>query len=163
LRATVRANLAQARAQQLPLFAVIVPFLGAGSEAYFQSGTLEGRLAGGVFRVARLELTGNNLDVFAQGVVTLAERLGLGGTLPPLPRPPPRTPARVRPPPANANPPPDAPAVQPRHPSSRHRHHRQPAGPRQAAPPAHRRGRPLLHQPPAAAPRGRAVRARRAV
>jgi hypothetical protein len=79
--ATVEASLSQTQALQLPVLSQIAPFLGPGrSSTTFQSGDLRGRLAGGVFRVQRLSLSGNTTSVFAEGTVTTSGRLNLSMT-----------------------------------------------------------------------------------
>jgi hypothetical protein len=79
--ATVEASLSQTQAFQLPVLSQTAPFLGPGrSSTTFQSGDLRGRLAGGVFRVQRLSLSGNTTSVFAEGTVTTSGRLNLSMT-----------------------------------------------------------------------------------
>jgi uncharacterized protein involved in outer membrane biogenesis len=79
--ATVGASFAQAQAFQLPVLSQIAPFLVPGqSNATFQSGDLRGRLSGGIFRVQRLGLTGNVVNLFAEGNVTTSGRLNLDVT-----------------------------------------------------------------------------------
>jgi hypothetical protein len=71
--------LAQTSAFQLPVLRQIAPALlpGRSANAAFQTGELRASLAGGVFRVQRLALAGNSARVFADGTVTLSERLNL--------------------------------------------------------------------------------------
>jgi translocation and assembly module TamB len=77
LNATIQARLEQAQALQLPVFREIAPYLGRGRQATFQNGDLRATLGGGVVRVSRLELTGNTLELFASGSVTLQGGLDL--------------------------------------------------------------------------------------
>jgi hypothetical protein len=79
LTARVEATLAQTSAMRLPVFRQLVPFIlpGPGANAAFDSGELRGTLGGGVFRVDRLTLAGRYARIFAQGTVTLQQRLNL--------------------------------------------------------------------------------------
>jgi hypothetical protein len=80
--ATVDASFAQAQAFQLPVLSQIAPLLVPGqSNATFRSGDLRGRLSGGIFRVQRLGLTGNVVNLFAEGNVTTGGRLNLDVTV----------------------------------------------------------------------------------
>ena len=79
--ATVDASFSQAQAFQLPVLSSLVPFVARGqSSSTFQSGGLRGRLANGLFRVQKLSLSGNSVNLFAQGNVTTAGRLNLDVT-----------------------------------------------------------------------------------
>jgi hypothetical protein len=76
--ATVDASFSQAQAFQMPILAQLAPMIAPGqSSATFQSGDLRGRLAGGLFRIERLGLTGRTLTLFADGTVTTEGRLNL--------------------------------------------------------------------------------------
>jgi hypothetical protein len=79
VNARVEATLAQATAMQLPVLRQLVPFIlpGPGANALFSSGDLRGTLGGGVFRLERLSLVGQYARIFAEGTVTLEERLNL--------------------------------------------------------------------------------------
>jgi translocation and assembly module TamB len=79
ITAAVEATLGQAQASQLPVFRQLTPFIlpGRSSNAWFRSGELRGHLAGGVFRIERLTLVGDAASVYADGTVTLQERLNL--------------------------------------------------------------------------------------
>jgi hypothetical protein len=77
---TVRATLGPAQALRLPVLQDIVPFLGPGRSVttFFQRSEVRARLnRGGVIRVERLALAGPKLSVFADGTVTLPDRLNL--------------------------------------------------------------------------------------
>jgi hypothetical protein len=79
--ADVDASFAQAQAFQMPIVSALLPFLSpGGSSTTFQSGALRGRLSGGIFRVQRLSLSGNVINLFAQGNITTAGRLNLDVT-----------------------------------------------------------------------------------
>jgi hypothetical protein len=82
LTATVDASLAETTAFQVPVLRQVAPFIlpGVGANAMFQSGDLRGTLAGGVFRIQRLTLVGELARVFAEGTVTLQQRLNLDVT-----------------------------------------------------------------------------------
>jgi uncharacterized protein involved in outer membrane biogenesis len=81
ITADVDASFAQAQAFQLPIVSALVPFIAPGqSSSTFQSGDLRGRLSGGILRVQRLTLSGNAVNLFAQGNVTTAGRLNLDVT-----------------------------------------------------------------------------------
>lgn len=77
--AAVEATLGQTQASQLPVFRQLTPFIlpGRSSNAWFRTGDLRGHLAGGVFRIQRLTLVGDTASVYAEGTVTLQERLNL--------------------------------------------------------------------------------------
>jgi hypothetical protein len=78
LTADVEARLQQTQAQQVPVLAQLLPFITPGrSNATFQTGSLRGRLAGGVLRIQTLTLLGTYLRLFANGTVALAGRLDL--------------------------------------------------------------------------------------
>jgi translocation and assembly module TamB len=81
LNAVVQAQFKQGQALQLPVLRQITPYLRPGvSSATFQSGELKGRLAGSIFRVQRLTLVGNLLQLIIEGTVTLAGNLNLDVT-----------------------------------------------------------------------------------
>jgi hypothetical protein len=81
LTANVHALLEQTQALQLPVLRQITPYLRPGtSTTTFQSGELKGRLSGGIFRVQRLTLAGNLLELIMEGTVNLAGRLNLDVT-----------------------------------------------------------------------------------
>jgi translocation and assembly module TamB len=79
LTARVDATLAQATPSQLPVFRQVMPFVlpGVGANMQFQSGDIRGALSGGVFRIERLTLTGDLARLYADGTVTLQQRLNL--------------------------------------------------------------------------------------
>ena len=80
LTGTVRATLGPSQALQLPVLKEIVPFLGPGRSAatVFKQSEVRARLnRGGMIRVERLALAGPKLSVFAEGMVTLPDRLSL--------------------------------------------------------------------------------------
>jgi hypothetical protein len=79
LSARVEAKLAQATPSQMPVFRQIMPFVlpGVGANVQFSSGDLRGALGGGVFRIQQLTLVGDLARVFAEGTVTLQQRLDL--------------------------------------------------------------------------------------
>jgi hypothetical protein len=81
LTADIRAKLHQTQAVGVPVLAQVLPFIAPGqSNATFQSGSLRGRLAGGVVRIGSLALQGTYLRVYARGNVTLTGRLDLAVT-----------------------------------------------------------------------------------
>jgi hypothetical protein len=77
--AAVEATLGQTQASTVPVFRQLTPFIlpGRSSNAWFRSGDLRGHLAGGVFRIQWLTLSGDAANVYAEGTVTLQERLNL--------------------------------------------------------------------------------------
>jgi len=79
LTARVEAKLIQAAPGQMPVFQQIMPVIlpGIGSNVQFQSGDLRGNLGGGVFRIERLTLIGDLARIYAEGSVTLQQRLNL--------------------------------------------------------------------------------------
>ncbi|HJT76080.1 MAG TPA: hypothetical protein VJ739_02670, partial [Gemmataceae bacterium] len=78
LTADVQASFQQAQTMQFPVLRQVAPFLGPGmSSGSFRSGDLRARLARGIVRVQRLTLTGNTMQLFIDGTVNLAGRLGL--------------------------------------------------------------------------------------
>jgi translocation and assembly module TamB len=79
ITAAVEATLGRTQASQLPVFRQLTPFIlpGRSSNAWFRNGDLRGHLAGGVFRIQRLTLVGDTASVYADGTVTLQERLNL--------------------------------------------------------------------------------------
>jgi hypothetical protein len=79
--ANVEASFSQTQGYQLPILAQILPFISrSGSNTTFQSGELRGRLADGIFRVQRLTLSGNLVNLIAEGTVTTTGRLNLDVT-----------------------------------------------------------------------------------
>jgi translocation and assembly module TamB len=82
LTGTFDARLHQTQALQLPVLQQVTPFLlgGQSSASVFQTGSLRGRLGGGVFRIDQLSFAGSVLQLFVDGTVTLAGRLNLGVT-----------------------------------------------------------------------------------
>jgi hypothetical protein len=65
----------------LPVLHELAPFLLPGqSSAVFQSGTLRGRLSGGVFRIEELSFARTALQFSVTGTVTLQGRLNLDVT-----------------------------------------------------------------------------------
>ncbi len=77
LTGTIQARLERTQALQLPVLREVAPYLGRGSQATFQSGDLRASLGGGVVRLQRLGLTGERVELFADGTVTLEGRLDL--------------------------------------------------------------------------------------
>ncbi len=80
LTGTVRATLGPSQALRVPVLKDIVPFLGPGRSVNtsFKRSEVQARLnRGGVIRVERLALAGAKLSVFAEGTVTLPDRLNL--------------------------------------------------------------------------------------
>jgi hypothetical protein len=79
LTARVEAKLAQSAPGQIPVFQQILPMIlpGVGGNMQFQSGDLRGQLSRGVFRIERLSLIGDLARVYAEGSVTLQQRLNL--------------------------------------------------------------------------------------
>ena len=80
LTGTVRATLGPSQALRLPVLKDIVPFLGPGRSVTtsFKQSEVRARLVrGGLVRVERLALAGPKLSVFAEGIVTLPDRLHL--------------------------------------------------------------------------------------
>lgn len=76
--ATVDASFSQTQAFQLPVLSQLVPYIAPGqSNTTFQSGELRGRLANGLFRVQRLSLSGQPVNLFANGTVGRDGRLNL--------------------------------------------------------------------------------------
>ncbi|HLJ93696.1 MAG TPA: AsmA-like C-terminal region-containing protein [Gemmataceae bacterium] len=79
LTGTLDGRLQQTQALQLPVLQQLTPFLisGQSSAAVFQTGSLRGRLAGGVFRIEQLTFSGTVMQLFVSGTVSLTERLNL--------------------------------------------------------------------------------------
>jgi hypothetical protein len=78
ITARVDVTMSQSQAFQFPILAQLAPLIAPGrSNETFQSGELRGRLSNGVFRVERLTLAGNTVNLFADGTVTTAGRLNL--------------------------------------------------------------------------------------
>jgi translocation and assembly module TamB len=76
--ARVDMTMSQAQAFQFPILSQLAPFIAPGrSNETFQSGDLRGRLSNGVFRVERLTLAGNTVNLYADGTITTAGRLNL--------------------------------------------------------------------------------------
>jgi hypothetical protein len=75
--ADIDASFSQAQALQLPVLKQIAPFLGVGATTTFQKGKLVAKLSRGVVRVQNLFLQGNNVQVYADGNITLEGRLNL--------------------------------------------------------------------------------------
>jgi hypothetical protein len=81
LTGTFDAKLEQTQALQLPVLRQLTPFLmGGQSTAVFQSGSLRGRLAGGVVRIERLTFARSVMQLFINGTITLQGRLNLDVT-----------------------------------------------------------------------------------
>lgn len=80
--AELDATLRQTQALTLPVLYQLTPYLAPGqsSSATFASGSLRGRLRGGVFRVQRLTLDGRTLKFILEGTATLQGRLDLDVT-----------------------------------------------------------------------------------
>jgi hypothetical protein len=78
LIAVVAMKLEQGQAKQLPVLRHIIPYLGPRAQAStFQTGSLRGRLARGVFRIERAILFGDFLRMFIVGTINLAGNLDL--------------------------------------------------------------------------------------
>jgi hypothetical protein len=77
MNAAVDVSFARAQAMQWPVLSALAPLLRVGSSSSFQSGQIRGNLAGGVFRVQRLTLTGGPANIYATGTITTGGRLGL--------------------------------------------------------------------------------------
>ena len=78
LSGTFDASLEQTQALRLPVLRQLTPFLfGQSSTAVFHSGSLRGRLAGGVLRIEQLTFARSMLQLFIHGSVTLQGRLNL--------------------------------------------------------------------------------------
>jgi translocation and assembly module TamB len=82
LTGTFDAKLEQTQALQLPVLQQLTPFLmgGGSSTAVFQSGSLRGRLAGGVVRIEQLTFARSVMQLFINGTITLQGRLNLDVT-----------------------------------------------------------------------------------
>jgi hypothetical protein len=79
LNATVSATLRETQAGQMPVLKSLVPLVGpALSSSVFDTGKLQGRLSGGVFRISELSLEGSALQMWVEGTVTTKGRLDLG-------------------------------------------------------------------------------------
>ncbi|MFL5240549.1 MAG: hypothetical protein ACJ8FY_00425 [Gemmataceae bacterium] len=75
---TLSAKLTQTQGLQLPVLSQLSSVVGLGPSATtLQNGDLLANLGGGVFRIQRLTLSNQTLQLFAQGTVTLAGRLDL--------------------------------------------------------------------------------------
>jgi translocation and assembly module TamB len=70
-------KLTQTQALQYPGLQQVAPFLGMQTSFAFETGELRARLSRGFFRIECLALSGPNVQVFVQGIVTLAGRLDL--------------------------------------------------------------------------------------
>ena len=78
ITADVDVSFAQTQAFQLPILSQLVPFIVPGqSNTTFQRGDLRGRLSNGIFRVQRLSLSGNVVNLFGQGTITTTGRVNL--------------------------------------------------------------------------------------
>jgi hypothetical protein len=79
LTARMRAELRQTFAAQAPVFRQVLPMIlpGVGANMQFQSGEFRGTLGAGVLHVERLTLVGDLARIFAEGTVTLEQRLDL--------------------------------------------------------------------------------------
>ena len=72
------ATVQQASVREIPVLNVVAPFLNPRALARpFDTGDIQGRLRGGVFRLERLALSNDQADVFADGTITLQKRLDL--------------------------------------------------------------------------------------
>lgn len=83
LTGTLKADLSNTQAMSMPVFERVLPFLSGGISGgtTFDDGDLRARLANGVVRVERFTLTSSSAQVYAQGNVTLAQRLRLQVTV----------------------------------------------------------------------------------
>jgi translocation and assembly module TamB len=78
LNATVDATLAQTQALELPVLSGLVPFVAPGQSATtFQQGELRGRLARGVFRIQKFNLSSPVVRLAIVGTVTTGGRLDM--------------------------------------------------------------------------------------
>jgi hypothetical protein len=77
LTARMRAELRQTVASQAPVFQQVLPMIlpGVGTNVQFQSGEFRGTLGAGVVHIERLTLVGDLARIFAEGTVTLQQRL----------------------------------------------------------------------------------------
>jgi hypothetical protein len=82
LTATLNATLRDAQALSYPVLEQLIPFiaLGQGTGAIFNSGTVRGRLAGGIFRLEEASLQGNVVRLYIDGNITLEGGLNLDVT-----------------------------------------------------------------------------------
>src|SRR5438270_7781435 len=75
LNATVDATLAQTQALELPVLSGLVPFVAPGQSATtFQQGELRGRLARGVFRIQKFNLSSPLVRLAIVGTITTRGR-----------------------------------------------------------------------------------------
>jgi hypothetical protein len=78
LNATIDATLNQTQALELPVLSGLVPFVAPGQSATtFQQGELRGRLARGVFRIQRFNLSSSIVRLAIVGTITTQGRLDL--------------------------------------------------------------------------------------
>jgi hypothetical protein len=76
--ATIDASLQQTQTLNYPVLQQLAPFLRMGqSSSTFRNGDLRARLDRGIIRIQRLTLSGNTLQLFIEGSVTLEGRLAL--------------------------------------------------------------------------------------
>lgn len=83
LSGTLKADLSNTQAMSMPVMERVLPFLSGGISGgtTFDDGDLRARLANGVVRIERFTLTSSSAQVYAQGSVTLAQRLRLQVTV----------------------------------------------------------------------------------
>jgi len=78
LTALVQAKMRQGQALQMPVLRQLTPYLrGGASSGTFQSGELQGRLAGGIFRIEHATLVGDFIKMLILGTINLAGNLDL--------------------------------------------------------------------------------------
>ncbi|MBV9123282.1 MAG: hypothetical protein JO112_07995, partial [Planctomycetes bacterium] len=82
LTATLNATLRDAQALSYPVLEQMIPFiaLGQGTGAYFNSGSVRGRLAGGIFRLEEASFQGNLVRLYVEGNITVEGGLNLDVT-----------------------------------------------------------------------------------
>lgn len=82
LEMTVDSRLRQTQAATVPLLRSLQPFLSTAIPLteIFQTGQLRGRLKNSVFRIERLSLNGQHVNLYALGTVTLTGRINLDVT-----------------------------------------------------------------------------------
>jgi hypothetical protein len=82
LTARLDARLGESQPLSLPLFRSLVPYItpGFSSNQTIRAGEGRATLAGGVWRIEKLTLTGNSLDLYADGTVTTGGGIQLAVT-----------------------------------------------------------------------------------
>jgi hypothetical protein len=77
LSGSLEATLTQTQAFQLPVLRQVAPFLGIQTTSTFDNGELRARLAGGMFRIEKLNLQRPPLQIAIDGNVALMGQLDL--------------------------------------------------------------------------------------